>query len=304
MISLVCPVFNEEDNIDALYKRTTSALSSTHEKYEIICVDDGSSDKTLEKLCAYHAQDPCFKVISFSRNFGHQPAIMAGLSHASGDFIAIIDGDLQDPPELIQAFYDKIREGFDIVYAVRKKRKEGILKRFAYWAYYRTLKSLANIEIPLDSGDFSMMSREALDHILQLREQSLFIRGLRSWVGFRQAGIEYERDERIAGAPKFTLRKLMLLAYNGIFSFSSLPIKLLSRIGLAMILFAIIYIIINLVKKYFFGDVPEGFISIIIFITLFSGIQLMALGLLGEYMSRIYDESRNRPLYIIRKKML
>ena len=304
MISLVCPVYNEEDNIDTLYARTTSALENISSDYEVICVDDGSSDQTLLKLLQYHEKNERFKAISFSRNFGHQPAILAGLSHAKGDYIAIIDGDLQDPPEILIDFYNKIREGYDIVYAVRRKRKEGILKKSAYWLYYRILKTMSNIEIPLDSGDFSMMTREALDQILQIPEQSLFIRGLRSWVGFRQTGLEYERDERLHGAPKFTLRKLMMLAYNGLFSFSSIPIKLLSRLGLFMILFAVIYIIITLIKRYFFGDVPQGFITTIIFITLFSGVQLMALGLLGEYMSRIYDETRGRPLYIIRKKYL
>jgi dolichol-phosphate mannosyltransferase len=243
-------------------------------------------------------------VLSLSRNFGQQPAILAGLSFVKGEYIGIIDGDLQDPPELLQILMAKLEEGFDVVYAIRKKRKEGFIKRMLYRNYYRILKNMSNVEIPLDSGDFSMMRRFVVDYILKIPEQSLFIRGIRSWVGFKQTGVEYEREKRQAGMPKYTFRKLLLLAYNGIFSFSNFPVKILSRLGFLVILFSFIYIIITLIKKYAYGNVPQGFTTIIIFLILFNGIQLLALGLIGEYVLRIYDESRKRPLYIIRDKYL
>jgi dolichol-phosphate mannosyltransferase len=242
--------------------------------------------------------------LSLSRNFGHQAAILAGLTCSRGEFIGIIDGDLQDPPEALSKFYEKIREGYDVAYAIRRKRKEGIVKKAVYWLYYRILRKVSSIKIPLDSGDFCVMRRCVSDYVISMPEQSLFLRGIRSWLGFRQVGVEYERDKRFAGEPKYTLRKLFLLAYNGIFSFSHFPVKFLSRLGFLVTSFSFVYICITLIKKFFYGNVPQGFTTIIIFLTLFSGIQLLALGLIGEYVIRIYDESRKRPLYIIRDKYL
>lgn len=305
MISLVIPIFNEEEIIDALYKRTTDALEAIGVDYEIICIDDGSKDTSLSKLVSYHKKNKKFKVISLSRNFGHQSAILAGLTYTKGDYIAIIDGDLQDPPELIKELYDKLIEGYDIVNAVRIKRgKEGMLKKFTAWAYYRLLKTFSNISIPLDSGDFCMMKRIVLNQLLEISEQSLFLRGLRSWIGFKQTDVKYDREERQIGTPKYTFRKSFKLAYNGFFSFSHFPIKLLSRVGFVIMLFSAIYIIYILIKKIFFNTVAEGFTTLIIAIIFFSSIQLMAIGLIGEYLIRIYDESRKRPLFIVGEKYI
>ena len=303
-ISLVIPVYNEEQVVEQLYARCSTALGKITDSYEIICVDDGSSDNTLAYLLKFHQINKKLKVITLSRNFGHQSAILAGLSFAKGEYVGIIDGDLQDPPEFLREILNKLEEGYDVVYAIRKKRKENIIKRAFYGSYYRILRGMSNIEIPLDSGDFSIMRHFVVDYILQMPEQSLFLRGLRSWIGFRQTGIEYEREKRQAGLPKYSFRKLLGLAYNGIFSFSRFPVKILSRVGFLVIIFSFIYIIFNLIKKYAFGDVPQGFTTIIIFLALFNGIQLFALGLIGEYVLRIYDESRKRPLYIIRDKYL
>jgi len=303
-LSLVIPVYNEEILIDQLFERTTRALNNLTSDYEIICVDDGSVDSTLEKLKHYHAQEKRFKVLSLSRNFGHQAAIFAGLTYARGEFVAVMDGDLQDPPELLGDFLARAEEGYDVVYAVRKKRKESFPKRMVYWAYYRIFKRMSNIYIPLDSGDFALMRNTVVRHLITMREQSLYIRGIRSWLGFRQIGLEYDRDRRQGGEPKYTLRKLLRLAFNGIFSFSEYPVRLISRLGLAVVVISIVYIVITLVKKYVYGDVPQGFTTLIIFISLFSGVQLVALGLIGEYMVRIYDETRRRPLFIVREEYI
>ena len=303
-LSLVIPVYNEEILIDQLFERTTRALNNLTSDYEIICVDDGSKDATLEKLKHYHTLEKRFKVLSLSRNFGHQAAIFAGLTYARGEFVGVMDGDLQDPPELLGEFLAKAEEGYDVVYAIRKKRKESFPKRMIYWAYYRIFKRMSNIYIPLDSGDFALMRNTVIKHLINMREQSLYIRGIRSWLGFRQIGLEYDRDRRQGGEPKYTLRKLLRLAFNGIFSFSEYPVRLISRLGLTVVLISIIYIVITLVKKYVYGDVPQGFTTLIIFISLFSGVQLVALGLIGEYMVRIYDETRRRPLFIVREEYI
>lgn len=305
MISIVIPVFNEEEIIGKLFARAMQALESFTADFEIICVDDGSSDSTLEQLCSFHARDSRFKVISLSRNFGHQRAVLAGLSLTKGDFIGIMDGDLQDPPELFSTFHQKLMDGYDVVYAVRKARKENWLKRASYWSFYRIFTAFSDTKIPLDSGDFCMVRRVIVDHILTMPEQSLFIRGLRSWVGFRQIAVEYDRDERKTGSPKYDLKKLINLASNGIFSFSNFPIKFLGRMGLIIILFSLIYAGIVLYKKIFYPDfIPQGFTTLIMAILFFSGVQLISLRILGEYIVRTYDESKGRPLFIIKEKFL
>lgn len=304
LLSVVIPLYNEEENIDSLYTRCTQAISYWCENYEIICVNDGSSDQTLALLKQYHNQDPKFKIISLSRNFGHQSAYLCGLKNSSGDFIAMIDGDLQDPPELLQNFYNKLLEGFDIVYGVRRKRKEGLFKKLAYKLYYVLLNNISSIPIPLDSGDFSMVNRKVLHQMINIQEKNLFIRGVRSWVGFQQFPYEYERDARYAGKTKYTLRKLLILAYNGIFSFSQFPIKILARTGFIVIIISIFYSLFALYTKITQPEVPQGFTTLAIAIFLFGGIQLLALGIIGEYVLRIYDETRNRPFYIESEKYL
>lgn len=299
LISVVVPLFNEEENIQQLFDRCSEALNQWTENYEIICVNDGSKDKTLFLLKEIYARDKRWKIISLSRNFGHQQAFLCGLHHVKGKFVAMIDGDLQDPPELLLRFYQKmVAENYDVVYGVRQKRKEGFFKRFLYKSYYKILKKMASVEIPLDSGDFCLMKKVVVDNMLRMKEQSLFLRGIRSWVGFRQFGYEYERDARFGGEPKYTFKKLFQLAYNGIFSFSQLPVKLLTTLGFWVVIVAVLYSFYALYVKITTPDVPQGFTTLAIAIFLFGGIQLLALGIIGEYVLRIYDETRNRPAFI------
>jgi dolichol-phosphate mannosyltransferase len=299
LISVVVPLFNEEENIQQLFDRCSKALDVWTNNYEIICVNDGSKDKTLLLLKEIHQKDKRWKIISLSRNFGHQQAFLCGLFHAKGNYVAMIDGDLQDPPELLYEFYQKMISGnFDVVYGVRQKRKEGFFKKFLYKSYYKVLKKMASVEIPLDSGDFCLMKKVVVDNMLRMKEQSLFLRGIRSWVGFRQFGYEYERDARFGGEPKYTFKKLFQLAYNGIFSFSQLPVKILTTLGFWVVIIAVLYSFYALYVKITTPDVPQGFTTLAIAIFLFGGIQLLALGIIGEYVLRIYDETRNRPAYI------
>ena len=302
LLSIVIPLYDEELIIDELYSRTTTVLNRITGNWEVICVNDGSRDATLGKLLHYNQQEPRWKVIDLSKNFGHQKAIWAGLNFASGDYVGIMDGDLQDPPEVFEKFLEELKNDLDIVYAVRTKRKENYLKRSAYWTFYRFVKNILRINIPIDSGDFCLMRHIVVRHIISMPEQSLFIRGLRNWVGFRQKGIEYERDTRFAGKPKYSLRNLMKLAYNGIFSFSDFPIKFLGLLGLYIIIASILYAIWVLTKKIVWGDVPKGFTATILVIMFFGGVQLITVRILGEYVHRIYDETRKRPLFIIRNK--
>lgn len=300
-ISIVIPVYNEAAVIPELFRRTVKAMEAMNKEFEIIVVNDGSADDSLAELVACHREDKRFKVLDLSRNFGHQEAILAGLTFAQGDFIGIMDGDLQDPPELFADFYAKIQSGFDVVYAIRQQRKESWYKRMAYWLYYRLLTGIAEMEIPLDSGDFCMMRRHVLEAILKMPESSLFIRGLRYWVGFRQTGITYDRQERHLGETKYDLKRLFRLAYNGIFSFSDFPIKLLGRIGYFTILGSLLYAVFVLYKRLFWAEVPEGFTTLILAIFFFGGIQLVSMRILGEYVSRIYKETRKRPLFIVKE---
>lgn len=302
LLSIVIPVYNEELVIDELYNRTTSALNKITKEWEIICVNDGSGDTTLGKLLHYNQKEPRWKVIDLSKNFGHQKAIWAGLNFASGEYIGIMDGDLQDPPESFQHFLEVLQNEVDVVYAVRSKRKENYLKKWAYWAFYRFIKNILGIDIPIDSGDFCLMRKIVVQHIISMPEQSLFIRGIRNWVGFRQKGIDYERAGRFAGKPKYSLRKLMTLAYNGIFSFSDFPIQFLGRLGLYIIIASILYTVWIVTKKLVWGDVPQGFTTTILVIMFFGGVQLITIRILGEYVHRIYDETRKRPLFIVRSK--
>ena len=249
LLSIIIPVFDEEKLLDELYTRTVNALNKITDDWEVICVNDGSGDQTLIKLLEFNQKEPRWKVIDLSKNFGHQRAIWAGLNFATGEYIGVMDGDLQDPPEAFEIFYNEIRQGLDVVYAVRTKRKEHAAKRIAYWTFYRFITNILGVDIPIDSGDFCLMKREVVRHILIMPEQNLFIRGIRKWVGFKQKGITYERDERFAGKSKYSLRGLIKLAYNGIFGFSDYPIKFLGRLGLYIIIASIIYTAWIITKK-------------------------------------------------------
>lgn len=276
-------------------------MSSVQESIEIVLVDDGSKDNTAELMQALALTDERYHCLFLARNHGHQLALTAGLAVAKGtEAIMVIDGDLQDPPELLTEFYPYLKKGYDVVYAVRKQRKEGFIKKAGYYLFYRLLKSIAYVDIPLDSGDFALMSRRVVNILNKMPEESRYLRGMRTWVGFKQIGVEYARQERHAGESKYSFKQLFKLAYTGIFNFSEFPIKFVSRLGLFSIIISLIYFLSVLIKKYFFQEVTEGFTALLFMIILFGGVQLFALGVLGEYVLRVFFQSKNRPLFIIK----
>jgi dolichol-phosphate mannosyltransferase len=306
MISIVIPVYNEEENISELYVRLTSAAEKWGDDYEVIIVDDGSSDASLQQLAMIHRTDPRWKVLSLSRNFGHQAAISAGIFYSHGDVVAIMDADLQDPPEELPRFLNKWREGYHVVYAIRTKRKEGILKRACYKLFYRVLRRLASIDIPVDVGDFCVMDRAVVEVLNAMPERTRFVRGLRSWSGFRQTGVAYERSARFAGTPKYTFPQLVRLAVTGLLLFSSVPLKLAAWSGFCLCAFSALVLLAMvgwaLGDVRLFGMRPRavaGWTSIVSLILLMSGLQLMALGVIGQYLARVFDEVQGRPPWII-----
>jgi dolichol-phosphate mannosyltransferase len=303
-VSFVIPVYNEESNLPMLADRLVKIMDQSPISLEAVLVDDGSRDNSRAMLQQLALSDPRFHVVLLSRNHGHQLALTAGLSVARGsEGVFVLDGDLQDPPELLDTFYAKFQEGYDVVYAVREKRKEVFYKRFAYFIFYRILKKIANIEIPLDSGDFSFMSRRVVNVLNKMPEESRFIRGMRTWIGFKQIGIAYDRQERASGDSKYSFSKLVQLALNGIYNFSEFPIKFVTSLGGFAIISSVIYLIFVVVKKMFFDQVIEGFTALLFVIILFGGIQLMAIGVLGEYILRIFFQSKSRPNFIIEKEI-
>lgn len=303
--SVVIPVYNEAANIKYLYERLSKTFVKEKKEIEFIFINDGSNDDTLDKLIQLNRQDFRVKIINFSRNFGHQMAVSAGLKFCRGEMIGIIDADLQDPPELLPKFFQKLKEGYDVVYAIRKKRKDSLLMKLAYASYYRLLKMMAEIDIPLDSGDFCALKRRVVKAINSLPERNRFIRGIRSWVGFKQIGLEYERDERYAGKSKYNLKKLLKLAFDGVFSFSYLPFKFMFYLGFFALIFSFFGGIFIFYMKFFtanYNKVP-GFATTITLLIFFGGLQLFTLGITGEYIKRIYDEVKQRPPYIIESKI-
>ncbi|MFM7016854.1 MAG: glycosyltransferase family 2 protein [Bacteroidota bacterium] len=305
LVSIVIPLYNEEEVFGRLVNRLDDVLSNFNIETEVVLIDDGSSDKTAELMKEKCIQDKRYTGIFLSRNHGHQLALSAGLANARGtEAIMVLDGDLQDPPELIGAFYKLYQEGYDVVYAIRTNRKESFLKKFAYWAYYRLQKSVSNFNIPIDSGDFGLMSRKVVDQLNSMPEQSRYLRGMRSWVGFKQIGYKYARDERKEGQSNYGWKQLLGLAFNGIFNFSEFPIRLITRLGLFTIIISLIYLGDVLYKKLFTDlNVPVGFTAILMAIILFSGVQLISIGIIGEYILRIFFQVKNRPLFIVKEKI-
>jgi glycosyltransferase involved in cell wall biosynthesis len=301
-LSIVAPVYNEEAVVDQLVSEVVAAMSQRTAPWELIVVNDGSRDGTLEKLVAWHHRDPRIRVIDLSRNFGHQRALLAGLTQASGAVVACVDGDLQDPPGLLVEMIAALdANDVDVVYGVRRRRKEGVCKTTAYWLAYRLLRGILDVDLPLDAGDFAVMRRPVLEAMLRMPEQSLFLRGLRAWVGFRQQPFEYERAARSAGVAKYRWRDLFRLAYDGIFSFTHLPIRILGAIGFGAIGFSVAYSL-YLVSAALLGiQTPRGFTTLIVAIMFFSGVQLVAIRILGAYIRRIHDEVRGRPLFLVRQ---
>ncbi len=301
--SIVIPVYNEEETVPELVRRVRAVIGTLDAPADVILVDDGSRDGTMELLRNAHREDARFKVVSFSRNFGHQTAISAGIDHARGDAVILMDGDLQDPPEVIPDFVAKWKEGYDVVYAVRTKRKENVLKRAAYAVFYRMLRKLSYLDIPLDSGDFCLMDRKVAETLRRLPERNRFVRGLRTWAGFRQTGLAYERDRRFAGQPKYTLRKLFGLAYDGLFSFSTAPLRWAVYSGFGAAALAFVGGLWVVYEKLVHGIAIAGWTSTIVIITFFGGAILLTLGLVGEYVARIFDEVKQRPTYVVRETM-
>lgn len=306
-ISVIIPCYNEEDVLPKLFGRLGAVAATWNGEYEVICVDDGSHDRTWELLKAQNRTDARWRCLSFARNFGHQTAVSAGLHFATGDCVVVIDADLQDPPEEISRLLEKWRAGFEVVYAIREKRKEGPVKKICYWAFYRLLARLVPFEIPLDSGDFCLMDRRVVDVMKAMPERNRFVRGLRAWTGFRQTGMSYERNARLAGQSKYNLGKLLKLALDGLFSFSVIPLRLTIYLGLAVSLGAFLGVVFTFAQKIFaaqfakIGLTPSpGFPTVVISILFLGGVQLICLGILGEYIGRIYDEVKGRPLWIIR----
>ena len=305
-VSLVIPMYYEEEVANECYEKVSNVLKGLDKyDYEIIFVNDGSKDKTLEILEEVSKKDEKAKIISFSRNFGHQAAVTAGLREVTGDAIVIIDADLQDPPELIPQMLELWEQGNEVIYGKRKTRKgESAFKLLTAKMFYKTLNALSDVEIPKDTGDFRLVDRKVVDVINSLPEHNKFLRGLFSWVGFKQKAYEYERQERFAGKTKYPLKKMLKLASDGIISFSSKPIKLVGALGIISIIISIIILIYALISYIFqLNNLLAGWTSIMVAITFFAGVQLLSLWIISEYIGRIYDEAKGRPQYIIDKKI-
>ena len=300
LLSLVVPVFNEEEVLGAFYERTSRALSSIEAmSYELIFIDDGSRDTSYEQLAAFAARDPHVQVIKFSRNFGHQIAISAGIDHARGDCVAEIDADLQDPHEALADMVSQWKQGFDVVYGVRSDRAgETRLKLWTASMFYKMLGRLTNIHIPPNVGDFRLMSRRVIDQVKTLREKDRFVRGLVSWVGFRQTGITYRRDARYAGETKYPFRKMLKFSFDGITSFSTLPLKLATWMGTITALIAGMYLLSVFVQK-LLGYTVQGWATIMVAMLFMGSVQLICIGILGEYVGRVFNEVKPRPLYVV-----
>jgi dolichol-phosphate mannosyltransferase len=305
LISVVVPVFNEAEGIRQFHTRATAALQALNGyDYELVYVDDGSKDASFEIMRGFADWDPRVQVVKFSRNFGHQIAITAGLDYARGEAVVFIDADLQDPPEVIADLIAKWREGFDVVYGQRSRRKgETLFKLLTAAAFYRVLRKLANIDIPPDVGDFRLISRRVADQLMKMREKDRFIRGLVSWVGFKQTSVLYQRDERYAGESKYPLRKMLKFAFDGLTSFSTAPLRLASWMGYGAAGLAFLGLAVTLLQA-FLGMTVHGWATTMVSVLFMGGVQLISLGILGEYLGRVFNEVKPRPVYIVEERLL
>lgn len=301
-LSVIAPLLNEDKNVYELYSRISNALKQLQVSYEIILVDDGSTDQTLFAIEKIAAEDNHVKYISFSRNFGHQLALYAGLEKSVGENVVLIDGDLQDPPEAINELWKKQQEGYDVVYAQRKVRKgESFLKKFTAKVFYRLLNKMTAVNIPVDTGDFRIINRKVVNELLRMNDHTKFLRGQIAWLGFKETAISYQRNERKTGSTNFKYRTMFRFAFDGITGFSNFPLKVASVSGIIVSLFAFVFIIYILLAKYLWGQTITGWASIMVTVLFLGGIQLLSVGIIGEYISRINDSVRNRQLYIINK---
>lgn len=301
--SVVIPVFDEGENLELLHRRLSRVLQHLCEDYEIILVDDGSRDNSLQVIMRLRKSNPRVKVISFSRNFGHQMAITAGIDYSSGDAVIVMDADLQDPPEVISQLIEKWKEGYDTVYAIRESRKDPISKRAIAFVFYRLFNRMSEVDVPVDAGDFRLMSRRVVDILRTMPERNRYLRGLASWVGFSQASISYARDERYRGERKYTLWQSARLAVDGITSFSHFPLRLVTQLGLAVSLAGFLYGAIIIILGLFFDRVVPGWTTLMAAVIFLGGVQLIVVGVVGEYIGRIYVEVQQRPLYLIKQKI-
>ncbi len=300
-ISVIVPCFNEEEGIAECHRRVAEVLSGLNTWYEIVYVNDGSTDSTASKLAAIYASDPNVTVIELSRNFGHQPAVTAGLEAAKGQVVVIIDADLQDPPEVIATMIEKWTEGYEVVYGVRESRDgESGFKLWTSNIFYRLINALSDVEIPSHAGDFRLLDRKAVEAMKSMPERHRLLRGMCSWIGFRQCGVKYARAARFAGATKYPFRKMVNLALDGIASFSTVPLRMLALLGAASAFLALIGIIYALVVRLFTHSWVAGWTISFIGLLFLGGLQMMSIGIVGEYVGRIYNEAKHRPLYIAR----
>ncbi len=302
MISIIIPVFNESDTIPELHRRIGEAMGKVGEPYEIVFINDGSRDASGETLKHLAQEDGCTRVIDLARNFGHQVAISAGIDFARGDAVVLMDGDLQDPPELLPDLVTRWKEGYDVVFTVKRTRKEGAIKRFAFHMFYRLMQRFSSIPIPMEAGNFSLMDRKVVTVLRAMPERNRYIAGMRAWAGFRQTGIEFDRAARFAGKPQMTLLRLMNLAFDGIFSFSNAPLRLATYVGVISAFFSFVGMIYVLYAKLFTTKATPGWASPVFSILFIGGLILLTLGIIGEYLGRIYDEVKHRPLYVIKDK--
>lgn len=298
-MTVVSACYNEAPTLPALAERTLKALDESGVEGRLLVVDDGSADESPTVLSTLAAQEPRISYLRLSRNFGQQAAISAGLDHATGDAVVLLDGDLQDPPELIPEFIERFRAGYDVVYGVRRNRKEAGWKRAAYRFFYSLMSNLADLDLPQHAGDFGLMSRRVVDVMRASGERHRFLRGLRRWAGFRQTGVGYDRPARAEGEPKYTLRKLLGLGMDGLIAFSSAPLRAAMLVGVVTTGGAIAYILFSMLARLFGGPVPPGWTSIVAAVLGMGGIQLIMLGVIGEYIGRIYDETKRRPIYVV-----
>jgi polyisoprenyl-phosphate glycosyltransferase len=300
LYSIVIPVYNEAEVLPALYDRLTRVMEGLLEPYEIIFVDDGSRDDSPLLIRDFHARNARVKFLGFSRNFGHQIAITAGLDYTSGQVAVVMDADLQDPPEVIPRLIEQWRKGYDVVFAVRAKRQgEGLFKRATAAIFYRLFRRMTATEMPLDAGDFRLMSRRAVEALHSMRERNRFIRGLAGWIGFRQTSVTYVRDVRQAGETKYPLKKMLRFALNGLLSFSLVPLQLASYLGFLISSIGFFYIVYAIGLKLFTDRVVLGWASVMVAVLFLGGVQLISLGIIGEYIGRIYEEVKQRPLYVV-----
>ena len=300
-VSVAIAVFNEEAALPELLRRTMSVLDKIPGgPHELVLVDDGSSDKTWEILESAAASDSRIKAVALSRNFGHQTALGAALDQVEGDVAILMDGDLQDPPEALPMLLEHYRQGYEVVYVRRVNRKESWWLRACYWIFYRLLATLSSTKLPLDAGDFGLMSRRVIDEIRSMPERNRYLRGLRTWVGFRQIGVSVERDARYAGETKYSPLRLLKLASDGIFAFSIVPLRAAAAVGAVAMLLSILYSLYSVYVKFWLGT-PQGFTALVLSITFLAGVNLFFLGIIGEYVGRIYEEAKGRPHYVVRK---